>query len=241
MSITDEQIIDLLRAQAPQVMVDDAAEISRLMARETVQAARRQRLPWLAGRKRRIVAVAAAFVIVPGVAVAGQQFVARTGVFGAPGMTENDTSEWINACASDFPRLVRSLPRPAEALPAGSTWDLVVAEVVRDNVEGVGRGCHGEAAMVQEDMLRADFTLVAQGHWTCEAVKQDAAGHKREALRAAREVAAAYDRLAAASRFGDKNWKPLRDAAYRGDYTSLRRDLSVNFPLGYCASLSEAR
>ena len=241
MTITDEHLTDQLRARAPQVTINDAAEMSRILAREAVQATRRQRGRWLAGRKRRIAAIAAVFVIVPGAAVAGQQFVARTGVFGAPGMTENDTSEWINVCAADFPRLLRSLPRPTEALPAGSTWDAVATEVVRDNVAGVGQGCHGKASMVQESMLRADFTVVAQGHWTCAAVEQHAAGHDSEALRAAREVAATYDRLAAAGKFGDKNWKPLRDAAYRGDYAALLRDLSVNYPAGYCASLNEAR
>ena len=241
MTITDEQLSEQLRARAPQVTIEEAADLSRIMARETVQATGRQRRRWLAGRKRRIAAMAAAFVILPGVAVAGQQFVARTGVFGAPGMTENDTSEWINVCAADFPRLLRSLPRPAEALPTGSTWDAIATEVVRDNVAGVGQGCHGHASMVQESMLRADFILVAQGHWTCAAVDQHASGHDSEALRAAREVAAAYDLLAAAGRFGDKNWTPLRDAAYRGDYVSLQRDLRVNYPAGYCASLNEAR
>ena len=241
MSITDEHLTEQLRARAPQVTIDGAAELSRVLARETVQATRRQRGRWLAGRKRRVAAIAAVFVIVPGVAVAGQQFVARTGVFGAPGMTENDTSEWINVCAADFPRLLFSLPRPAEALPAGSTWDAVATEVVRDNVAGVGQGCHGHASMVQKSMLRADFTLAAQGHWTCAAVQQHAAGHNAEALRAAREVAATYDRLAAAGRFGDKNWKPWRDAAYQGDYASLKRYLSVNYSAGYCASLKEAR
>lgn len=241
MTITDEQLTDQLRARAPQVSIDGAAELSRILARETVQATRRQRGRWLAGRRRRIAAVAAVFVVVPGVAVAGQQFVARTGIFGASGMTENDTSEWINVCAADFPRLVRSLPRPAQALPPGTTWDAVATEVVHQNVTGVGQGCHGKASMVQDSMLRADFTLVAQGHWTCAAVDAHAAGHQRAALQAAREVAAAYDRLAAAGRSGDANWKPLRDAAYRGDYDSLQRDLRVNYPAGYCASPTEAR
>lgn len=241
MTVTDEQLTDQLRARAPRLSIDDAAELSRNLARETVQASRRQRGRWLAGRGRRIAAIAAVFVAVPGVALAGQQFVARTGIFGASGMSENDTSEWINVCAADFPRLVRSLPRPSEALPPGTTWDAVATEVVHQNVSGVGQGCHGKASMVQDSMLRADFTVVAQGHWTCAAVDAHAAGHPRAALQAAREVAATYDRLAAAGKWGDTNWKPLRDAAYRGDFGSLERDLRVNYPAGYCTSLTEAR
>jgi hypothetical protein len=90
--------------------------------------------------------------------------------------------------------------------------------------------------MVQENRLRADFTLVAQMRWQCKAVAEHDAGREQQARVAAGEVAATYDRLAAASRFGDQNWKPQRDAALQGDFTALRQDINNQFPAGYCAA-----
>lgn len=211
------------------------------LAREVVQVSRRGRALRLSARRRRIVGVAAALVIVPGTAVAAGQFVARTGVFGHPGKTEEDTSEWINVCARDFPALVRSLPRPTHALPPGSTWDAVTEEVVRRNVDGVGQGCHGTASMVQEGTLRADFEFAGQMRWTCRALAEHTAGHGQAGLTAAREVAASYDRLAAAGQFADTNWKPLRDAAQRGDFAALQNDARVNYPSDYCSAVGAAR
>jgi hypothetical protein len=72
--------------------------------------------------------------------------------------------------------------------------------------------------------------------WECKAVAEHDAGREQQARAAAREVAATYDRLAAAGRFGDQNWKPQRDAALRGDFTALRQDINDQFPSGYCAA-----
>ena len=56
-------------------------------------------------RRRRVATIAAAGLLigVPTAAVAGVHFAAQTGFFGSPGMTEEDTSEWIDVCADDFP------------------------------------------------------------------------------------------------------------------------------------------
>ena len=236
MSISPDPLETRLRASAPMVTIEDAAELSAVLAAAVVHAHRQQRARWLSSKRWRVAVVGAVLVLAPGVAVAAQQFAARTGIFGHTGMTEEDTSEWINVCSTDFDRLVLSLPRPAGALPAGSTGENIAREVISRNINGVGQGCHGQAAMVQESGLRADFSFVAQMRWECKAVAEHDAGRELQARAAAGEMAATYDRLAAAGRFGDKNWKPQRDAALRGDFTSLRQNINVQFPSGYCAA-----
>ena len=231
----------LLRDMAPQVSIVDAADGSAALAAEVVSSSRRTGARWLTSRRRRIAAVAAALVLVPSVAVAGPQFLARTGIFGQPGLTENDTSEWVNVCAADFPAFLRSLPKPTGAAPAGTTWDAITREVVGRNVKGVGQGCATGSSMVQTSTLRADFLVVAQMHWTCTALRDHANGDDPRARIAAREVAAIYNRLASARRFGDSNWRPNRDAAGRGDFSALQRDAAINYPAGYCSSLDRAR
>src|SRR3954469_25013529 len=69
-------------------------------------AARVPRTPRAAKRRRRIIATAAVTATLGaasvGVAAAAGAFGAHTGLFGSPGMTENDTSEYLDLNAPDF-------------------------------------------------------------------------------------------------------------------------------------------
>jgi hypothetical protein len=74
-------------------------------------------------RRRMLVAVGLAAVLVIGSATATMAHLlsARTGEFGAAGMTENDTSEWLRTDAPDFDQVVDHLGA-AMPLPPGGDW-----------------------------------------------------------------------------------------------------------------------
>ncbi|MEW1954505.1 hypothetical protein [Terrabacter sp. NPDC080008] len=243
MLVDDTDEIDtLLRATAAPVTVADAAEQSARIAAQVVsvsllaKVAQRQNR-----RRRRVVGLAAVSILVPGIAVAGQQFVARSGVFGQPGLTESDTSEWINVCARDFPRYMRTVPLPSDALPAGSSWSSVVAEVTAMNVDGVGQGCTAGPSFVQASGLRSGLLLAAQRRWTCTALREHTNGNAPLARAAAEQVATLYDRLASTGRLGDRNWTAQQAAAARGDFAALKDAAAVNFPTGYCSTWGQPR
>ena len=117
----------------------DPTEFAELSVQLAQQVARSRRRPLLRSRRRRLVALGAAgAVLLPGVAAAATvHFAAETGHYGPAGMTENDTSQYINMCAADFPSYVASVAPTTRPLPPGTSWVGSQPELFQASVNSV--------------------------------------------------------------------------------------------------------
>lgn len=225
--MNDTELTALLIATDPDAVAppdrDRLTGLSLAMAREVASAEPRRERRRFTTRRLAAVGVAA-LVAVPTGAWAADRFLAQTGEFGAPGMTENDTSEWIDLCATDLGTYVRSLPRPSGELPAGTTWDEVVDTVATDLLQTARTDCPSPGATMQETGVRSQFLFTAQGLWACSATKADDANDAAGVLAAGREVALVWDRLDALGVLGGTaaDWAPFRERAASGDAAFLR-------------------
>jgi hypothetical protein len=198
---------------------DAVGELARALARTDV---RRRRRPARVRARWRIAIAVAVVVVVPVASAVGYQLSAHTGLFGAPGMTENDTSEWLRADAPDFgdvaAKLIPDLP-----LPRGASWQ---AELARQVEQG-----QAEPALVQVTGVRATFEAYARctwvGAWTSAFKRAD----QRAALRAAAviEESATWPATVATDGGGViEHIRSLAGAAAQGDPRPLRRELTLN-------------
>jgi hypothetical protein len=101
---------------ATEPIAEAAADLAHRIARSDGFTPTRRRRP---ARRWLVVAVAAP-ALVPTAAAVGE-LRARTGWFGAAGMTENDESEFLRTEAPDF-RAVAAPLVPDVPLPAGASW-----------------------------------------------------------------------------------------------------------------------
>jgi len=181
----------------------------------------------LQARRRLAIAIAVA-VAVPASTAVAYQWSAHTGWFGSPGMTENDTSEWLRSDAPDFRQVAADLV-PDLPLPRGASWTTELDRQVEQ-----GRSAPG---LVQVTGVRRTFEAYARCTW----IQSWLLAFERDDRQAAR--------LAAGVIAGSSRWpatvatdgggvvgriRSLGAAAARGDARPLREELSANcagFPL----------
>lgn len=166
-------------------------------------------------RRRMLVAVGLAAVLLIGGATATMAHIlsARTGEFGAAGMTENDTTEWLRTDAPDFDQVVDELGA-ALPLPPGGDWvrakqGLHSSGPSRIQVSGV------------EGQLAFEATCQWAGYWLAGHARKDAgqmaaAQHVLEQTPNWRQIRAVDGGGIADSRRG------LAAAASRGDAAAVR-------------------
>lgn len=198
-----------------------ALEIARTVVLDDRVARARRRAT---RRRRRIAGVTITLLLaVPPAAYAASQFLARTGYFGAAGMTEHDTSEWIDVCAPDVAAYVHSLPHPTDAPPPGMTWAQVADEVATQLRDEAAGDCPTPGAVVNETGVRSRFFFLAEGHWARAALADHAAGREQQARERARMVALQLTRLDELGVWGDDHWESVRDVALRADWDAMEQ------------------
>jgi hypothetical protein len=156
-----DDLEEMLRASAPIVSVEGCETAAREVASEVAERYR----PHRKHRKRRtLAAVATAMVLIPAAAAAAVvHFTAETGRFGSPGFTENDTSQYINMCASDIGRYVTTLEPTTRPLPPGSTWGGIAAKYVA----GFRSGCppQGPGETTQVTGIKTTLLVMSTCPW----------------------------------------------------------------------------
>ncbi|HEX3900389.1 MAG TPA: hypothetical protein VHW74_14575 [Mycobacteriales bacterium] len=191
------------------------------------QIANTQRRSFLGSRKRMIAVGAAGMILVPGVAVAATlHFTAETGHYGPPGLTESDTSEFINMCAPDIRAFVATLAPTSRPLPAGTTWPELIDQVATPAPGDCPPSGPGEIQQVTG--LRVRLLMATTCPWDATFLHADDTGDAAGRTYAGKQLASTYDAINAIGGYGDDNWKPLRDAAAAGSRPLVERDYRAN-------------
>lgn len=215
---------DRLRRSAPPIDVTMCTDAVTELVEEITTT---QRRPVLGSRKRRLAAVsAAAVVFVPTAAVAAAHFAAETGQFGKSGATENDTSQYINACAPDVASYMATLEPHDLALPTGATW----AQIRQRLLAAWQVTCppRDTGSVVQVTGIKEGYITGSECAWEKDflAAKGSSAGDERQ--RAAAALGHAEDALMALHVDGDGGETARRDHMARGDAAWIAYDYQVN-------------
>jgi hypothetical protein len=113
--------------------------------------------------------VAATLLLSGGVAMAAEAWhSARTGEFGAPGMTEGDESEWIDPSAPDYSDVVAALLPDNLLLPPGVNTQDAIDRVIADGKQVYDSpGSNDvELAQEQETGVRSHYMFFAMCQWS---------------------------------------------------------------------------
>ncbi len=180
-----------------------------------------------AARRRTTVfraAVATSLVLAAGTGVAAATgfLELHTGVFGEPGMTENDTSELLRAASPEVPDLLRSY---VAELPLAPGFD---AEPLID------RFMAGDHGLVQADGLRGQTFFWSVCSWELSWLDAHAAGDAEAQDRATVQLARFPDEPVLGDIDGAGVTESLRQiaaAAQAGDPRPIQRDTDVNCDL----------
>lgn len=210
----------------------ELAEWSLALARE-VAATTPDRRWWRRphGRGAVVAAAVAALIVVPAGAYAGSMiFDAQTGTYGAPGGTEEDTSEWIDMCATDVDEYMDSLPTPSEAPPPGWTWSAIAERMGTDLIKAYASDCaKGVGTVEQETSLKAAFYWFGHDRWVQVALDHHRSGQEELARQEARSAAQMFVRLNELGIFADDGvWKPNHDDLINGNWPGVAYDFKVN-------------
>lgn len=233
-----DNLEQLLRGSRPQQSVEEAtgyATHSRSLAHDIVQLERQQGARRVTQRRRRLIGIAAAAAVpIPSTAWAAG-YLAQTGWFGAPGMTENDTSEWIDVCAADFPEyFAAQIPVPTEAPPSGWTWQEIGQDILAAKQSANATDCARSGVNEQVTGLTASYYLWAQDTWMCRAVEAHEAGDEAAFRSNAALAAGTMDRLLDLGVYGDEAWRPIRDGLVSGDVDVVKEFYDVTDAAGGC-------
>lgn len=227
---TDDPALATLRrampvpdAAVPADVGDAMADLAHAVsAGDLAPAPRRRRR----GRRTTLVLVAACLVV-PAAGAGAYLVSAHTGVFGKPGMTENDTTEFLDTGAPDFPQVVRTLEPRGLPVPAGWDWgreaDLAVRRF-RTSPDGSG-------VVVQETGVSSRFAYRARCAWTWALVRRTRAGDAAGAAAALAVMRGSVDwPLVVATDGGGVRdaFRRIDAAASRGDLAPALRDLDLN-------------
>ena len=196
-------------------------------------------------RWRRRVAGVVAGVLVVGVGVpvgayAGS-YLTRTGEYGAPGATENDTSEWLDPLAPDFPDYAVNLWPDYIKLPPGYDVRTVARQLAereaatdrenlrQDNEQAAAEGRDpAPGVIVQTTGVRGMFAMAAQCHWQHEWLTTNDAARKSNALTVLGQ-SERWPALVAIDGGGIVDGvKAYVDAATRGDAQPMAADYDTN-------------
>lgn len=224
------------RPQRPPEAEDLYASHSRAMARDVVhhertRAARRRGR--LLSRKRLIGITAAVAVAAPATAWASG-FLAQTGWFGAPGMTENDTSEFIDICATDFPQYFQTrIPTPSDEPPSGWTWQEVGADIVATTQRANAADCAESGVVEQVTGLQSRYYWWAEATWACRAIEAHEAGDEAALKSNAAKAGTMLERLDALGVLGG-DWSDIKTAYRDGDVEVIAQFHDGDPLLGGC-------
>jgi hypothetical protein len=227
-----DDVIDRLRradpwppsTQVTPALVDQLDALSRSIAGDRVDAAVAQPVPIRRGRRALTGLIAAAVVVVATASLAAAGvFTTHTGQYGAPHMTENDTSELLRVDAPDFPALALRLARGIP-YPPGDRAANYLHFLIRPNTEMQAKGITGHFA--------GDAQCAWYGYWL--QARHD--GNTAAATTALHQIAAL------------PSWKAITDvdsggptyaawarAAAAGDTAPIQQFVTVN-----CAGLPQA-
>jgi len=210
---------------------DDLLE--RIWSADQPAAADRRR----GGRRRVVVslAVTGALLGTGGVAAAVTMSGALTGIFGKPGNTENDTSEYVDATKPDFPQLARQWAAQLEAggLRFAPGYDaqknVETAIVVRQRAEQELRS-QGHPTLVQVTGIKGDIAQTAACTWELswlDAHRQHDQAGMSTAVAGMRQTAG----LPIMSQINAANWLTgLANDAEQGSAAPVRTDVTLNCP-----------
>ena len=177
-----EPIEDRLRRSAPTVQCDHCEPVVHAMLDEVTATGGRP--SWLS-RHKLAAAAAVAAVFLPGAAFAAAvQFAAQTGEYGAPGMTETDTSQFIDMCAADIDSYMASVAPMDLPLPAGTSWDEFAAIALRSTQQDCTPA--GFGISWQETTMAVEYISRAECAWAAAFVDAAAAGSTEDMRRAAK-------------------------------------------------------
>ncbi|HEX5596168.1 MAG TPA: hypothetical protein VFX61_09170 [Micromonosporaceae bacterium] len=184
-----------------------------------------------AGRRhrRRRSAIVAGLVAALTLGIGGVAFgyvsKARTGKFGLPGMTENDTSEWLRTDAVDFRQVVEEL-RPTD-LP------LPVNESFTPAVDLLIKNYGNERAVIQVTAVRSHYASYAACSWEAEWLAAHTEADRDRMDRAVEVLRSvpSWPAIVAVDGGGVRELhRDIAEAAARGDDAVVRRDLDINCP-----------
>lgn len=217
-------------ADPAKAAVDGLADLSLAVAREIVAGGcSDRRRPWPRRRGAVIGGTVAALIAIPTAAYAGSRlFAAETGRYGGPGMTENDTSQYIDVCAVDFSAYLHALPAPTDQPPPGWTWSTVADRLASQIRQQSAADCAGPGAVMQRTGLRAQFYLFAQQRWERAGLTEHRAGHDDAARKDLRLAALMMERLDELHSWGDDGWQRVHHALLTADWPAVEDDLAVN-------------
>lgn len=151
---------NILRASAPPVDVEACGVAARDVASEVAKNCRRRPRRF----SRRAVVVTVGVLLIPATAAAGVlTFTAETGQYGKPGFTENDTSQYINMCASDIGQYVATLEPTSSPLPPGVTWNEIGGQYVSNFSSSCPPQGPGEEAQVTG--IKIDLLAMSNCPW----------------------------------------------------------------------------
>lgn len=187
-------------------------------------AARKPRAPRSHGRARKVAGVTVALLVVgAGAAAAGGFPVLHTGMFGLPGMTENDTSEYLNPASPDVVALLDSYAKETPLAPGYS----LAPDIAR--VQNVG-------ALMQSDGLRGSVALFSACTWEQSWVRAHTSGDTKAEAVALAALRAVPSWPVMARIDGDgrlvPSYQAIADAAAAGDVPTVAHQLSINCDLG---------
>jgi hypothetical protein len=186
-SFSDRQLDSLLAASNPvadSVLRAPALQFPLDAVGELI-AATPQRAPRTVPRRLTVaLAVAGATLVVAAVAL-GSMLTTHTGFFGAAGMTENDTSEFLRTDAPDFPPLVAKLVADIPFPPGDSA-----ERHVRRYVDRAQPGADGVPQLVQAAGIEGTFASWAMCAWRGYWLQEHARGNVAHATLAADGLAA---------------------------------------------------
>jgi hypothetical protein len=218
-----DDLEEMVRAAAPPVSVEGAG----VAAREVASAVAKRYRPRSRRLTRRGFAIAAVgAVLLPATAAAAVlHFTAETGQYGKPGLTENDTSQYINMCASDIARYVGTLEPKTRALPPGVTWDGLAANYLatfRSGCPPQGPGEITQVTGIKTSLLI--FSTCSWENWALTAPASTTADlHRADEVLAATQVAEHQ-----VNPQGTSGWQHDRDQYAHASRAFLDYDYQVN-------------
>jgi hypothetical protein len=181
--------------------------------------------------RRRLMVLALATLAVPAAGAGAWALSSHTGLFGAPGTTENDTSEWLNPAGADFPEVAASLAPRELPLPPGISWSDEVQRVVAIDRTPTPPPGDRAPALVQVTGVRAQFAFRARCAWETAWVRRREAGDLAGAGAALAVMRAAADwpLIVATDGGGVRDaFRRVNAAAARGNVGAVRHELGLN-------------
>jgi hypothetical protein len=197
----------MLRASAPTIDIENAGAVAREVASAVAQGSqpRRKRV----SRKAVVIATIGAVLIPVAAAAAALGFAAETGQYGKPGFTENDTSQYINMCASDINSYVATLEPQTSPLPPGVTWDELATKFV--NIFRADCPPQGPGSLTQVSGIKVDLLASSACPWENWVLTAPPSSQAADLTRADGVLATNQVTEHQVDPHGTPSWQQLRD------------------------------